>query len=109
MTARPAVAEHGARKTDKERLSTLPQLEKAARVLARAAKVLLQELELVEEHGADVDVAALWSAVEEGTPRAVVMTAAATVVSLVISRCGPGLFVTARSLIVISPGTGVCP
>ncbi|NEB73308.1 hypothetical protein G3I39_40540, partial [Streptomyces fulvissimus] len=53
------------RKTEKERLSTLPQLEKASRVLARAAKVLFEELELVEEQEADLDVAALWAAVEE--------------------------------------------
>ncbi|CAL9644983.1 hypothetical protein SUDANB178_06416 [Streptomyces sp. enrichment culture] len=71
------------RKTEKERLSMLPQLEKASRVLARAAKVLFEELELVEEHGADLDVAALWAAVEEAAPRAAVLTAAATVVSLV--------------------------
>lgn len=71
------------RKTEKERLSTLPQLEKASRVLARAAKVLFEELELVEEQEVDLDVAALWAAVEEVAPRAAVMTAAATVVSLV--------------------------
>ena len=71
------------RKTEKERLSTLPQLEKASRTLARAAKVLFEELKLVEEHGADVDVAALWAAVEEVVPRAAVLSAAATVVSLV--------------------------
>nr|WP_246108868.1 hypothetical protein [Streptomyces sedi] len=73
------------RKTEKERLSTLPQLEKASRVLARAAKVLLQELELelVEEQETDLDVAALWAAVEEVAPRAAVMSAAATVVTLV--------------------------
>ncbi|MCG5121578.1 Tn3 family transposase [Streptomyces sp. T7(2022)] len=71
------------RKTEKERLSTLPQLEKASRVLARAAKVLFEELELVEEREADLDVAALWAAVEEVAPRTAVMTAAATVVSLV--------------------------
>nr|WP_234538550.1 hypothetical protein [Streptomyces shenzhenensis] len=53
------------RKTEKERLSTLPQLEKPSRTLARAAKVLFEELELVEEHGADLDVAAQWAAVEE--------------------------------------------
>lgn len=35
------------RKAEKERLSTLPQLEKASWVLARAAKVLSEELELV--------------------------------------------------------------
>ncbi|MCX4983925.1 DUF4158 domain-containing protein [Streptomyces sp. NBC_00572] len=71
------------RKTEKERLSTLLQLEKASRVLARAAKVPFEELELSEEQEADLDVAALWAAVEEVAPRAAVMTAAATVVSLV--------------------------
>ncbi|MFJ2893540.1 Tn3 family transposase [Streptomyces sp. NPDC087218] len=71
------------RKTEKERLSTLPQLEKASRLVARAWKVMAEELELVEEHGADLDVGALWAAVEEVAPRAAVMTAAATVVSLV--------------------------
>ncbi len=65
------------RATDKERLSTLPQLEKASRTLARAAKVLF------EEHSADVDVAALWTAVEGVAPRAAVLSAAATVVLLV--------------------------
>ncbi|MBD3003939.1 hypothetical protein IEJ02_07410 [Streptomyces sp. 5-10] len=52
-------------------------------MLARAAKVLFEELELVEGHGTDVDVAALWAAVEEVAPRSAVMTAAARVVSLV--------------------------
>lgn len=42
-----------------------------------------EELELVEEQEADLDVAALWAAVEEVAPRAAVMTAAAPVVSLV--------------------------
>ncbi|MFD8531702.1 hypothetical protein ACFV0L_30230 [Streptosporangium canum] len=50
---------------------------------ARADEVLFEELELVEEHGADLDVAALRAALEEVAPRAAVMTAAATVVSLV--------------------------
>jgi TnpA family transposase len=71
------------RATEKERLSTLPQLEKASRTLARAAKVLFEELELVETHGADLDAAALWAAVEEVAPRETVMTAATLVVSLV--------------------------
>ncbi|GGV86285.1 transposase [Streptomyces gelaticus] len=71
------------RKTEKERLSTLPQLEKASRTLARAAKVLFEELKLVEEQETDLDVAALWAAVEEVAPRAAVMSAAATVVTLV--------------------------
>ncbi|GAA2423192.1 hypothetical protein GCM10010433_23890 [Streptomyces pulveraceus] len=64
-----------------ERVPTLPQLGKASRVLARAAKALFEEPELVEEHGTDVDVAALWSVLEEVAPRASVMTSAATVVS----------------------------
>ncbi|MGW6483970.1 Tn3 family transposase [Streptomyces sp. NPDC055059] len=71
------------RKTEKERLSTMPQLEKASRLVARAWEVLAGELEAVEEHGTDLDVAALWAALEEVAPRAAVMTAAATVVSLV--------------------------
>nr|WP_220127638.1 hypothetical protein [Streptomyces sp. NBRC 110611] len=69
--------------TDKERLSTLPQLEKAARITARVSKVLIEELELVEEHGTDMDVASLWRALESVASRAAVASAAATVVSLV--------------------------
>nr|WP_190194641.1 hypothetical protein [Streptomyces minutiscleroticus] len=60
------------RKTEKERLSTLPRLERASHTLARAAKVLLQEL--VEEHGADLEVAALWAALEGVAPRAAVVS-----------------------------------
>ncbi|MFD0271350.1 Tn3 family transposase [Streptomyces sp. NPDC127106] len=71
------------RATDKERLSTLPQLEKASRIVARASKVFIEELELLEETGCDVDVAALWRALEEVAPRAELSSAAATVVSLV--------------------------
>lgn len=56
------------RKTEK-RLSTLPKLEKASRTLAGAAKVLFEELELVETHGADLNVAALRAVVEEVAPR----------------------------------------
>ncbi|WP_267242265.1 Tn3 family transposase [Streptomyces sp. PR69] len=71
------------RSTDKQRLSTLPQLEKASRIVARASKVFIEELELLEETGCDVDVAALWRALEEVAPRAALSSAAATVVSLV--------------------------
>ena len=39
------------RSTDKQRLSTLPQLEKASRIVARAAAVFIEELELIEETG----------------------------------------------------------
>ncbi|MCP9989209.1 hypothetical protein LUX01_23785 [Streptomyces sudanensis] len=45
--------------------------------------MLFEELELVEVQEADLDVAALWAVVEEVAPRAAVVTAAATVVSLV--------------------------
>jgi TnpA family transposase len=71
------------RSTDKERLSTLPQLEKASRLVARAAAVFIEELELIEQTGCDVDVAALWAALEEVAPRAALSSAAVTVVSLV--------------------------
>lgn len=71
------------RSTDKQRLSTLPQLEKAARITARVSKVVIEELELIEQTGCDVDVAALWRALEEVAPRAALSSAAATVVSLV--------------------------
>jgi hypothetical protein len=60
----------------------LAQLEQASRALARAAKVLFEGLELVEERGADLHVAALWAALEDVAPRAAVMSAAATVVTL---------------------------
>ncbi len=71
------------RSTDKQRLSTLPQLEKASRIVARAAKVFIEKLESIEESGGDVDVAALWRALEEIAPRSVMSGAAATVVTLV--------------------------
>ncbi|XUK64311.1 DDE transposase (plasmid) [Plantibacter sp. RU18] len=70
------------RKTDQEWLSMLPQLEKASSMLARAALVLFEQLELVED-GADLDATALWEAVEGVAPRAAVVSAAATVASLV--------------------------
>ncbi|MEV8547009.1 Tn3 family transposase [Streptomyces sp. NPDC051572] len=71
------------RSTDKQRLSTLPELERAARITARVSKVVIEELELIEERGCDVDVAALWRALEEVAPRATLSSAAAMVVSLV--------------------------
>lgn len=71
------------RSSEKQRLSTLPQLEKASRMVARAAAVFIEELELIEQTGCDVDVAALWAALEEVAPRAALSSAAVTVVSLV--------------------------
>ena len=58
--------------------------------MARAAKVLIEELEIVEQSGGDVDVAALWGALEEVAPRAAVSSAAATVVTLVPEDDGHG-------------------
>ncbi|WP_308729113.1 matrixin family metalloprotease [Arthrobacter sp. MYb227] len=71
------------RSTDKQRLSTLPQLEKASRIVARAAKVFIEKLESIEAAGGEVDVAALWRALEEVAPRSVMSGAAAIVVTLV--------------------------
>ncbi|MFF3895436.1 hypothetical protein ACFYY3_20040 [Streptomyces sp. NPDC001812] len=45
------------RASDRERLEMLPQLEKAARILAKASKSLTEELDLAAEHDADLDVA----------------------------------------------------
>lgn len=76
------VDEIGAYRLGRLKLSQVPPNRMAA--LARYAlgsKAPL--LELVEERGADPDVAALWAALEEVAPRAAVMTAAATVISLV--------------------------
>lgn len=71
------------RASDRERLAMLPQLEKAARILAKASKILTEELDLVAEADADLDVAALWAAVEEAVPRTAVAGAVATVEALV--------------------------
>ncbi|TMR93937.1 Tn3 family transposase [Nonomuraea basaltis] len=71
------------RASERERLAMLPQLEKAARILAKASKILTEELDLVAEHDADLDVAALWAAVEEAVPRTAVAGAVATVEALV--------------------------
>ena len=71
------------RASDCDRLAMLPQLEKAARILAKASKILTEELDLVAEHDADLDVAALWAAVEEAVPRTAVSSAVATVEALV--------------------------
>lgn len=60
------------RASEWEHLAMLPQLERAARILAKASKILTEELDLVAEHDADLDAAALWAAVEEAAPRTVV-------------------------------------
>lgn len=71
------------RASERERLAMLPQLEKAPRILAKASKILTEELDLVAEHDADLDVAALWAALEEAMPRMAVAGAVATVEALV--------------------------
>ncbi|BFO18265.1 hypothetical protein SHKM778_46530 [Streptomyces sp. KM77-8] len=71
------------RASNRERLAMLPQLEKAARILAKASKILAKELVLVAEHEADLYVAALWAAVEEAVPRTAVSGAVATAEALV--------------------------
>ncbi|MDX3225084.1 hypothetical protein PV419_05045 [Streptomyces sp. ME19-01-6] len=49
------------RATNSDRLSTLlPRLEKASRLVTAVWRVLGKEMELVEEHGTGLDVAALW-------------------------------------------------
>ncbi|WP_158973105.1 hypothetical protein [Streptomyces griseus] len=53
------------------------------RTLAKASKILTEELDLVEEAGTDPDVGALWAAVEEAVPRTAVASAVATVAVLV--------------------------
>ncbi|MFI1255275.1 hypothetical protein ACH4U6_15980 [Streptomyces netropsis] len=43
------------RASDKERFAVLPQLEKAARTPTRASKILVEELDRVAEHDADLE------------------------------------------------------
>lgn len=50
---------------------------------AVASKILVEELDRVAEHDADLDVTALWAAVEEAVPRAAVSGAVAMVEALV--------------------------
>ncbi len=59
------------RRGDHNRLSTLPQLEKASRIVARAAKVFIEKMESIEKADGEVDVAALWRVLEEVAPRSV--------------------------------------
>jgi hypothetical protein len=58
-------------------------LEKASRLVTAVWRVLGKEMGLVEEHGTDLDVAALWRAVESLASREEVNAAAATVEELV--------------------------
>jgi Domain of unknown function (DUF4158)/Tn3 transposase DDE domain len=65
------------------RLAMLPRLEKASKTVARAARVLLDQLAAAEDSGTRLDVAALWAAVERIAPRAVVVDAIDLVEELV--------------------------
>ena len=56
-------------------LAMLPRLEKASKTVARAGRVLLDQLAAAEDSGTRLDVAALWAAVERIAPRAVVADA----------------------------------
>lgn len=71
------------RATNNDRLSTLPRLEKASRLVAAVWRVLGKETGLAEDHGTDLDGAALWQAVESVAPREEANAAAATVEELV--------------------------
>ena len=71
------------RASAEQRLAMLPRLEKASKMVARAGRVLLDQLAAAEGSGARLDVAALWAAVERVAPRAVVVDAIALVEELV--------------------------
>jgi hypothetical protein len=66
-----------------QRLAMLPRLEKASKTVARAGRVLLEVLAAAENSGERLDVAALWSSVEQVAPRAVVVDAIDLVEELV--------------------------
>ncbi|MBN6058608.1 Tn3 family transposase, partial [Nonomuraea sp. RK-328] len=53
------------RKSADERLRMLPRLERASKLVAKAGRVLIDQLDLVDQEGADLDVAAMWAAVAE--------------------------------------------
>lgn len=73
------------RKSSGERLAMLPRLERASRLLSKAGRVLVEQLDLVAEVGADLRVAALWAAVTDqaGATRQQVVAALESVEELV--------------------------
>ena len=71
------------RASAEQRLAMLPRLEKASRTVARAGRVLLDLLAAAEDSGGRLDVAALWTAIENVAPRAVVVEAIGLVEELV--------------------------
>jgi hypothetical protein len=52
-------------KSSGDRLAMLPKLEKVSRLLSKAGRVLVEQLDLVAEANADLDPAALWAAVTD--------------------------------------------
>ncbi|GAA2820899.1 hypothetical protein GCM10020220_006600 [Nonomuraea rubra] len=73
------------RKSAGERLAMLPKLEKASKPLSRAGRVLVEQLDLVAEVDADLDVAALWTVVaaQAGASKEQVLAALESVEELV--------------------------
>src|SRR5664280_2502847 len=71
------------RASAEQRLAMLPRLEKASKMVARAGRVLLDLLAAAEGPGGRLDVAALWTAIENVAPRAVVVEAIGLVEELV--------------------------
>lgn len=71
------------RATERERLARLPRWENASRTLAKASRDLIEEMELVDACRADLDVAALWRAVETVASREEVRHALTRVEELV--------------------------
>ncbi|MEU8148967.1 Tn3 family transposase [Nonomuraea sp. NPDC048901] len=53
------------RKSADERLRMLPRLERAFKLVAKAGRVLVDQLDLVDQEGADLDVAAMRAALVE--------------------------------------------
>lgn len=78
------------RASAEQRLAGLPRLEKASGMIARAGRVLLQELAAAEAANEPVDVAALWSAIEAVAPRTVVAEAIGIVEEMVAQGEGSG-------------------
>jgi TnpA family transposase len=70
-----------------ERLAAMPRLERASVTLASAARALL---EVLDDGGAWLDVAAAWSAVERVAPREEVLGAVAAVEELVPDDAAEG-------------------
>jgi len=71
------------RRSERERLATLPQLERASRTLARASRILVRELERAEQSKKALDVSAMWTAIGAVASREAVNAAVSLVEQLV--------------------------